>query len=76
MVEDLLDLPQKIGMLFERFDTLVARMEALENDRLVSLSDLKEALKGLRVEMDGRDVGEIIDERLGELYDMRENGVI
>ena len=69
-------LPEKIGLLFEKIDALMTRMENFSSDRMVSLEDLREALKGLRVEMDGREVGEVIDERLGELYEQRGKGVV
>ena len=66
----------RLAALTDKFDALLTRLESFGDDRLISLSDLREALKGLRVEMDGRDVGEIVDERLGELYGQRERGEI
>ncbi|WP_235323136.1 phage major capsid protein [Anaeromassilibacillus senegalensis] len=49
----------RLAVLTDKFDAMLNRLESFGDGRLISLSDLREALKGLHVEMDGRDVGGI-----------------
>lgn len=70
------DLREELSALRAKIDRMIEAIGKSVPDMNAFASIILRAFTGLRVEMDGRDVGEIVDERLGELYGQRERGEI
>lgn len=70
------DLREELSALRAKIDRMIKAIGKSVPDMNAFASIILRAFTGLRVEMDGRDVGEIVDERLGEMYGQRERGEI
>lgn len=68
------ELRAEIAVLHEKIDRIIETVRKSAPNMHAFAEIMIQALAGLRVEMDGETVGEVIDERLGELYELREGG--
>lgn len=70
------DLRAELSALRAKIDRIIEAIGKSVPDMNAFANIIIRAFTSLRVEMDGRDIGEIVDERLGELYGLREKGAI